>query len=249
MRRLFVVGCVVLSAFTVACGEIPPGPTAPDTQAVVATVTPTRVSLVVSPGTLPAEGGTARIFIETGAGTIAAPNVTVRLSTTAGELSPLEVTTDGTGHATVTWSGTTAATVTAAAGNLTGTAAINLLPPPPPAVPDRTPPPAPTPAPTPTPDPTPTVQFPVVTLTPSVATVPTGGTITFTAAVTNLNAGDTVAFYSWNLDGNTTPEATTTGNTRTSAPYTGHGPVIASVTVTTAAGLSATGTVTVIVTN
>jgi len=250
MRRLLSVGCLVVSALSAAaCGEVPPSPTSPSVEVPVPTVPATapqvsKLSLTVFTGNLYQPGGAVEITVYTGTAQAAIGNVVVELSATEGSLSETSVTTDRTGHATARWTGTKNATIQARVADLTQ--AVDVVAPPP-VAPPPTPRPRPTPTPTPTPAPTPVVPQPVVTLVPSAPTVLVGGTLTFTATVTNLNPGDSVAYYQWRLNGGTNAEATTTVNTRTSAAYTTHGPAAASVTVTTTQGLTATGNVNVLV--
>jgi hypothetical protein len=71
------------------------------------------------------------------------------------------------------------------------------------------------------------------TITASATSVPVGTTITFTAAVMNLNPGETVTSYQWDLDSNGSYEASTATPTRTSAPYLIAGGYVAQVLVTT----------------
>ncbi len=122
VRRL---PALALGLILAGCHDIPPNPTSP-TPGTGALVTPTAIQIVVIPGQLPVGGGTAEINIATTAanGTAVAPAVEVRLSVDGGELSVTNVTTDRTGHAKVTWTGTNGATVTAEAGALTKTVTI-----------------------------------------------------------------------------------------------------------------------------
>lgn len=89
-----------------------------------------------------------------------------------------------------------------------------------------------------------TVTLPTLTatLTSDAQTVPVGGMLNFTAAVTGLAAGETIRAYQWDLDATAGFESTTTGNTRTSAPYTTAGLFVASVKVTTSTGRTVTAT-------
>jgi len=127
----------------------------------------------------------------------------------------------------------------------------NLPPPPPPpspAPPAPAPGPAPVPPPVPTP-PTPPPAFLTPTITANAASVPVGGTLTFTTSVANLQAGETVDVYQWDLDGNVSFEFTTTVNTKTSAPSTTPGLFRATVVITTSTGRRASATVGYVVTN
>jgi hypothetical protein len=87
------------------------------------------------------------------------------------------------------------------------------------------------------------------TLTSSAPSVAVGSTLTFTVAMTNLNVGETVTSYQWDLDGTTGFESTTTVPTRTSAAYTTAGLFTAKVLATTSTGRTVTGTVGFVVTN
>lgn len=86
-----------------------------------------------------------------------------------------------------------------------------------------------------------------VTLTSNVSTVTEAGTVNFTATPSNLN-GETVAFYSWDLDGNGTADGTTVTNTRPFT-YPTHGSYTARVTITTSGGRTASGTRQILVTS
>jgi hypothetical protein len=101
--------------------------------------------------------------------------------------------------------------------------------------------------PPPPPPPPPSVTVTLRSSAPTVVVLV--GTLTFTAAVTNLNAGEGVTAYQWDLDGAAGYEATTTANMRTSAPYPTHGMYTAKVQATTSTGRSVTGTVGFFVTN
>lgn len=102
-------------------------------------------------------------------------------------------------------------------------------------------------APIPAPPPTP-VPVLSVTLTPAAGSVAQGGTLAFTATVANAGT-DPVVAYEWNLDGTGAAEFTSTTNTKMSGVYPTPGIVTASVKVTTASGLTATGTAQIVVTN
>jgi hypothetical protein len=110
------------------------------------------------------------------------------------------------------------------------------LPPAPPAPPPGPPPPAP-------------VPFLTATLSASASSVVVGGTLTFTATAGNLQAGETVTSYEWDLDGNLSFEFTTVNSPKTSAPYTTAGLFKATVVVTTSTGRRASGQVSFVVTN
>lgn len=129
-------------------------------------------------------------------------------------------------------SGLAQVTVTDATGqraSATAPFSVNPVPPPPP------------PAAAPTPGLT-------ATLTASSRTVVTGGTLTFTAAVTNLGS-DTISAYQWDLDGDGKFESTTTAATRTSVAYTTAGLFTAHMQATTSTGRTVSGSVGFVVTN
>lgn len=207
---------VALALAAAGCHGIEPNPTSPSTAR--SPIAPTAIQIVIMPGELPIGGGTADVLISTtaGAGSIVSPAITVRLSVDGGELSSGEVTTDSTGHARLTWTGTSNATVTAASGAISSTAAIKVNVPfvPPPQPPPTLPPPRPTPEPLP-PQPTPPPAL-SVTVSANPQQVQMGLPTTLTAQVSNLQAGETVLAYQWDWEGGTTFSAdeTTAGNSR-----------------------------------
>lgn len=78
---------------------------------------------------MPAGGGALEVIIRTSANTVGntpAAHVTVALTASSGTLSESSTVTDATGHARVTWSGTSSATITARAGEVAGTSAIRV---------------------------------------------------------------------------------------------------------------------------
>jgi PKD repeat protein len=102
---------------------------------------------------MPGGGGSLELVIATSGNTVGstvAANVPLQLTASSGTLSNERPTTDWTGHTKVTWIGSSSATITAAAGDVVGTAAITV----PSATPTPTPP-SPSPAPSPTPPPAP----------------------------------------------------------------------------------------------
>lgn len=244
MRRSILLALICLAA---ACRGPLPNP-APLLSPTWTNPAPTRLSLVPSPGELPIGGGTARIHIETVAGYArVAAHVPVSIEASEGSLSATQVTTDNTGHAVVEWTGTRTTRLTARAGEgLEETVELRVHTPP--VLPPPSTPRPPSPPPPPLPQPPPPLALPTVQLAASAPTVPAGGTLTFTATVSGLS-GESVRYYQWDLDGDGSEEATTTSGVRTSAPYTGHGPVTTRVIVTTTSGRVASGGLTIIVTN
>jgi hypothetical protein len=119
----------------------------------------------------------------------------------------------------------------------------------PPFIPTPAPPLPPTPPVPPTPPQPAPVPFLTASLAASAGSVPVGGTLTFTASVGNLQAGETVTSYEWDLDGNLSFEFTTISSPKTSAPYAAPGLFKATVVVTTSTGRRASGQVSFVVTN
>jgi PKD repeat protein len=242
LTRLALVGLVGVVA--AACNGISPNPTSPIVPAVP--VAATQIQMVFSPGELPSGGGTAEISIATtaGNGATVAPQVPVHLSVDGGELSTADVTTDGTGHATLTWTGTHGATVTAQAGTLSTSTSIRVTDPtefPKPPPPTRTPsprPPEPAPPTPPPPPPPPPVPSNGVTVSFSVSPqVPTAGEpATFSVAVASRPDSPVVA-YAWDFteDGGTDSTSATPSFT-----FTSNGRRTVSVRITVADGRSTT---------
>lgn len=82
------------------------------------------------------------------------------------------------------------------------------------------------------------------TLTSTPAATMIGGTLTFTAAVSQLaQPTEAVTAYQWDLDGDGTYESITAAATRTSAPYPTAGIFTAKVLITTSAGRSVVASV------
>ena len=252
MRRLSVVGCVVLSAFTVACGEVPPSPVAPSVESPVPSVPATaprvtQLSLVPFIGNLyKPEGGFAELNLFASNGLTGVGNVTIQLTATAGTLTPAEAVTDAHGYVTVRWSGTQDATVTATVGDLVQSVKITApIPTPPLPAPRPRPEPTPTPAPAPT---APALPAFVVTLTPAAPSVPVNQAQAYTAAVTNLQPGETVVSYSWQFEEGSAAAFTTVVPVRSFA-YATHGTKRPQVTVTTSLERQLTATTAVVVTS
>ena len=243
MRRLILsfVGLTVA-----ACGDPPPSPTAPPGPDVPA-VTATRIALVSTPGELPIGGGSARIFIETAAGSLAAPRVTVSLSATSGVLDQQQVTTDTTGHAAVSWTGNETATINASSGSLSTSTNVRVLLP---AVFIPSPPPPAPPPPVPTPEPPPGPPTLRVTLRAGRSITPVGTDVDLYATIdpNSLMAGESILAYQWDCDGDKTFETTTVGAMKL-CRYNTHGTVQSSVNALSSASRSATATVPLVVTN
>lgn len=85
----------------------------------------TRLTAVLSPPQLPSGGGVTIVHIETSSGGSAAvPNVEVSVTASSGTLSAGTITTDSTGHGTLTWTVERTATLTIAARGLTSEAIV-----------------------------------------------------------------------------------------------------------------------------
>ena len=230
MRRLLVVGCLVVSA---SCGEVPPNPSAPSgTSAPVLVVVPTRVTIEASPAQLPPDGGTARITLEAQASGTPASNVVMKLSSTGGELSAAEVTTDGSGHAEFAWTGTATSSVVVRSAGYTGHITVIVESPP-----VSSPPPILLPTP---PAPTPPVPILSLSLTATPTSISTGQAVTLAATPANLPAGDTVTSYGWDFDGDGTVDATTASPTQVTPAFNNAGLFSPRVTMITSQGRTAT---------
>jgi hypothetical protein len=129
----------------VGCGDTPASPSPLVLPSPVA-ATLGRISLVPAQGDLPIGGGSTVVHVETSnsGGGVPVANVAVTLSASTGKLEATSLTTDSTGHARVTWTGTETATITATAGEVNGTVQVNVATPfvPPPTPPQPTRPPA-----------------------------------------------------------------------------------------------------------
>jgi PKD repeat protein len=243
LRRLSVVA---LGVFLAGCHGIEPGPASPSLTSSGSGAAPTAIAIVISPGELPIGGGTADVLISTtaGGGSVVAPLVPVHLSVDGGALSAADVTTDDTGHATVTWTGTTRATVTAVAGALSHTAAIIVIEPrtfpPDPGSPAPPPGPAPTPPPAPPPPPPPPPPVPSngVTATFSVSPQqPTAGEpATFMVTVSSRPDSPVVA-YAWDFTDDGQTDSTAAAPIHT---FPSNGRQLVSIKVTVADGRTAT---------
>src|SRR5207244_3819306 len=87
------------------------------------------IVVIADPPELPVGGGTVTLDISAAQSLYGFPPakyVHVQLSTTAGELSAAEVTTDFTGHAKARWSGAATADIRATVGDLVGTARVTI---------------------------------------------------------------------------------------------------------------------------
>jgi PKD repeat protein len=236
-----------LLAVLASCSRSSPAAPSPPP---VAAPAGTAAAVFITPNSfdLPAGGGSLELVIATSAndvGNVVAPNVPVTLSASSGSLSESEPRTDSTGHARVTWSGSSSATITARAGDVVGQASIRIpAPPPTPPTnpnpnpnPNPQPNPTPTPAPTPTPTPTPTPDNGVRvfwTVTPASPVV--GEPASFSAVVSSRPESPAAAFaWDFNADGqvdDTSPAPTHT--------FTTAGRIPVSVVVTLADGRTAT---------
>ena len=112
-----------LSCGTVACHDIEYAPRPTIQQPEPPSLT--RLTAVLSPPQLPSGGGVTTVHIETSSGGSAAvPNVEVSITASSGTLSAGTVTTDSTGHGTLTWTVERTATLTIAARGLTSEAIV-----------------------------------------------------------------------------------------------------------------------------
>ena len=238
MRRVAPVGLLLLVC---ACSEIPASPTA--APSIKTEVIATRITLVPSPAQLPVGGGTLRITVGVsgGGGALPAPGVRVTLNASSGTLDRGEVVTDSSGYGRVDWTGSESATLTGTAGDLSTSVVLMVAPAP--SVPPLSSPPPPAPVPQP---PAPVLPALAVTVTPAAASVLMNTAQTYTAATTNLDAGETVISYAWIFE---TPGGSVPGGGRVqSYTYTTDGAKTPQVTVLTSAGRTATGSGTVTVT-
>lgn len=197
----------------------------------------TRVTIEASPAQLPPEGGTARITLEAQASGTAASKVVMKLSSTGGELSAAEVTTDDSGRAEFAWTGTKTSSVIVRSGAYSGYITLNV---PAPAVSSPPPTHPPTPPPPPPPD-------PLLSLTATPAAIAPGQTVTLTATPANLAADETVTSYRWDFDGNETVDATSTIPWQVTSPFNSVGSFSPRVTTTTSQGRTLTGSTSVTV--
>jgi PKD repeat protein len=203
--------CVVLVTLLVSCTKS--SPTAP-AETPAPPPAGTAAAIFISPNSfdLPAGGGSLELVIATSAndvGNVVAPNVPLTLSASSGELSNTEPRTDSTGHARVTWTGNSSATITARAGDAVGASTIRVAggppnPPPPNPNPNPNPGPNPNPNPGPTPNPNPTPTPPTpdngvrVFWSVSPAAPVAGEPVTFSATVTS-RPDAAVASYAWDF--------------------------------------------------
>jgi PKD repeat protein len=180
MRKLplGVIG-VVVAVFTAACAADLPSPGVPTPLPKAGT--PTTLELAITPG-IGDQGGTAAIGVRV-LDAFGAPvvNLAVALTSTAGTISPDQITTDGAGRGTaVLQAAPGSVTVTASIANgPTRSAPVAVQPLPPPL-------PAPTPAPTPTPTPEP--PRPPLTVTIFVTPQQAGQSTTFSLATQAISS-------------------------------------------------------------
>lgn len=189
MRTWSLVGVSCLLGVS-ACGGSGT-PTAPSAPAAVQ-----AIFLVAPSFDLPVGGGEITIEIATAAspnGGIAA-NVPITLQASTGTLSASSVRTDGVGRASVTWRGTETAVISAAAGDVKGTATVRVALPPAPVPP--TPPQTPQPPPAP-PQPQPPLAVEIIQLP---AAAEAGKDVEFSAFVFSQDAQPVGPLaYVWDL--------------------------------------------------
>lgn len=256
-KMKLIVLTVALLLSTIACGY--QNPVAPAVVNQPQPGVPTRLELTANPGQ-GVEGGTGTITARVLDGLLTAlPNQPVRFTASLGALAASEVVTDDQGFARTTLTAPAGVvSIIATTSALETTALIAMQP----TTPVQAPPapfpvpqpsaPIPAPAPTPTPSPSaPTVTAILSSRSPSGTTVAVGGTLTFSVTVANLQAGETITAFQWDLDGDKDGvfEFTTTSSQQTSTPYTAHGLFTARVKVTTSTGRSAIGTLPFVVTS
>lgn len=209
------IACILFTIYSAACtGKSPAAPT-PQPGPPPTPATAAAIFLAPDSWDMPVGGGALEVIVRTAANTVGnapAAHVTVALATSSGTLSASSVVTDGTGHARVTWSGTSSATITATANDVVGTSRIRVASPAPTPPPVPAPGPSPGPGPGPSPEPTP----PASRLLVDIFASPRGGDattpITFTARVLTNDGSPTGALtYAWNFgDGTTSTEASPT---------------------------------------
>jgi PKD repeat protein len=219
--RVRKFACLLFVLYSAACTKS--SPTAPLQPGPGPTPTATAIFLTPNSWDLPASGGSLELVIATAgneAGSLIAPNVTVELTASSGSLSDLSPRTDNTGHARVTWTGTSSATITARAGDAVGTAAIRVpssAPAPPPSPnpnPAPPPPPAPAPAPTPTPPPGPAPPVPagdlVATITATPSNPDANQNVTLGVVLTSTTGAPVPAIvrYTWDVNDDRLPDRT-----------------------------------------
>ena len=151
MRRC-AFGSSLLFLFLIGCGHDDSGSTTPPiAPSAPPAGVPAAIFLTPNVWTMPAGGGSLELVIATSGNTVGSTvtaNVPLQLTASSGTLSNERPTTDWTGHTKVTWTGGSSATITAAAGDVVGIAAIT--------VPNATATPMPPPSPSPSPAPFPT---------------------------------------------------------------------------------------------
>jgi large repetitive protein len=235
--RVWGIALIVFAGYCTACTK---SPTAPAPQPPAAPPAGTAAAIFITPNSfdLPADGGSLELVIATAgnqAGNVVAANVPVTLEASSGSLSETQPRTDSTGHARVTWTGTTTATITARAGDVVGQATIRVAARPPttpipPPNPDPTPTPTPGPTPTPTPPPPPPSGNGVTVFWTSTPTSPVAGEpATFTATVSSRPDSPVVAFaWDFTEDGVTDDTSATPTHTFTAS---GHTTVLLTVTL------------------
>lgn len=244
MRRV-----ALLASFLtlVACtGRSPSAPT-PE-PAPLESGTAAAVFLTPNSWELPPGGGSLDLVIATAAsaiGNVVAAHVPVTLRASSGSLSETEPRTDATGHARVTWTGTSSATITARAGEVEGIATIlvrtdTAAPPPPSPNPNPNPvpnppnpaPPAPNPRPAPPGLPGPAGDL-RATIIASPANPDANQTVTFSVVLSSVTGAPIPAIvkYAWDVNGDRLPDRSEASPTAT---YTTAGPVSVDLEVHTA---------------
>jgi hypothetical protein len=240
VKFLKFVGALGFAIVLTGCNGI--SPTGPSGASSPRITTPTQVVLVASPGELPIGGGTATIAVAVSAADgQGVENITVALTASAGALESGSVITDRTGHATLTWSGTSSATITGTAGTLVGVGNIPVLvaiAPLPPSVPGGELPPAPVPPSNSDlcsgshPENCPCPQCPEIAV--QLTFTQAGDVVTFTARTERItSAGDIIKIvWSFGDGGSATDEGTSLSDHATKVhTYTGVGTFQASVKV------------------
>ena len=239
MRRS--AGLASLLILLACTGKSPVAPTPPP-AAPPADGTAAAVFLTPNSWELPPGGGSLEIVIATAGnavGNVVAPHVPLTLLASSGSLSESAPRTDATGHARVTWTGTSSATITARAGDVEGLATIHVqadTPAPPPPTPNPNPNPAPPPE---FPNPAPPAPNPPrpsppglpgpagdlrATITASPANPDANQVVTFHVALSSVTGATvpTITKYAWDVNGDRLPDRTEASPTAT---YTTAGPV------------------------
>lgn len=120
------VVAVLVGLPALACHSSPTGPNGP-----AAPAPPSLAAIFLTPDRwdLPPAGGSLELVVETSAtatGGSVVPNVTVAVRASSGTLSADSVQTDFSGHARLTWTGKSSATVTAQSGDVVASSTIRV---------------------------------------------------------------------------------------------------------------------------